>query len=1208
MPEENLIRQLLQEMIISGRSLEEVCRDHPELLEELRARWQEVRVVEQQLDVLFPSSGATPQNTGSIAIEPKLPQIPGYEVLEVLGHGGMGVVYKAQHLALNRPIALKMVRAGAYASEAERQRLRREAQAVAALVHPNIVTVHDVGECDDRPFFTMEFVEGANLAQRLAGTPQLARDAAALIATLAEAVHFAHQLGIVHRDLKPANVLVTPLGTPKITDFGLARHFDGEFALTFTGLQVGTPSYMAPEQARGLPDALGPGVDIYSLGAMLYEMLTGRPPFRAATAVETQRQVIEQEPTAPSRLNPKVPRDLETICLKCLEKDPKRRYATALKLAEDLNRFGRNEPISARRVSALGRLVKWCRRRPTQATLVAAISLVAMATLLATTWWTNRQAAGAFTIQQDLEELEQLGRDSNWAAARTVLERARARDFASAALRERIERAGRDLELVQQLEDIRLNRAAVIGFGFHRRANNPQADAAYAKALRARGLGDSSTPPERVATQIQASAIANALIAALDDWAACTVDKSQLVWILNVARSADPEATTWRSEARTPAAWTDISALERLMHTAPVATESVQLLTALAERAEAAGCDVVSFLRGVQAAHPSDYWSNAALGYALSRASRFAEATRYYQSALSLRPKDATACNNLAIALVQDGRVEEAVSHLREAIRISPESGYSYSLLGNSLNLQGKFAEALEQHREAVRIAPGSSAIRANLGVALQNIGRLDEAIAEFRAAIQIDPKAPGARVNLGMALAQAGHTVEAIDAYRQTIELVPDDPNVYSALGRTLFRLHRMTEALDAFTTAVRLKPDSAEYHADRGVALAQLGQVDEAVECYERTLTIDLTTSESNQFLRTMLMEAGRGPEICTVWKRAITASPSKYNGRAGYAELCLFLDRPDDYRSECTILINRFGSSADAATAEQIAMAGLMAPLSETDAAAIAVIVEKARPEALLLRGLLEYRRNRLDAALPLLERARQSAPVADVGPMPSLMLALIAHHRGDDRTARKMLASAIPGVNWQPQSATGPSGWTWHIVRREAEEAIIPNWDAFLAGTHQPQDNDERLSLIGACEFRNLHHLTAKLYSDAFDVDSALAENRQNDYRYNAACYAMMAATGARNNAVRLNDEERAMWRAKARQWLREELASWKRASANSPQVRELALKRIVNWKRDPDLAGLRESEPLERLNENELRECHLLWAEIDAEVDTLRMLP
>src|SRR5262249_11524945 len=281
-------------------------------------RWQEFRLIDAQVRTLLPGLGA-PAEADALAPAPPpagLPQVPGYEVEAVLGRGGMGVVYKARPLRLNPTVPLKMRLAGEYAGPRERGRFQREAAAVAGLRHGNIVQIYDVGDHEGRPYFTMEFVEGGSLAQRLAGMPQPAPQAAALAATLAEAVQVAHQGGLVHRDLKPANVLLTADGTPKITDFGLARRLGGEAGPTQSGVPLGTPSYMAPEQAGGRTRAIGPAVDVYALGAILYELLTGRPPFRAETAAETVLQVIQQEPASPSRLNARVPRDLETICLK----------------------------------------------------------------------------------------------------------------------------------------------------------------------------------------------------------------------------------------------------------------------------------------------------------------------------------------------------------------------------------------------------------------------------------------------------------------------------------------------------------------------------------------------------------------------------------------------------------------------------------------------------------------------------------------------------------------------------------------------------------------------------------------------------------------------------------------------------------------------------------------------------------------------------
>lgn len=328
---------------------------------------------------------------------PQSPQVPelghrfgDYELLEEIGRGGMGVIFRARQVSLGRVVALKMILAGSYATGETVERFRAEAKAAANLHHPNIVPIHEIGMQDGRHFFSMDYVDGGSLHQLLTKGPLPPRDAARLLLPIAEALEHAHRQGIVHRDIKPANILLAsgvleragdtiagrtqpPLAIPRLTDFGLAKFLESGSGLTASGETMGTPSFMPPEQASGKSREVGPRSDIYSLGAVLYTMLTGRPPFQAATAVETLRLVVECEPLPPHQLNPVLPRDLETICLTCLQKEPARRYASAQELADELQRFLDGQPIKARPVGALERAWRWCRRNPAMAASLAAV-------------------------------------------------------------------------------------------------------------------------------------------------------------------------------------------------------------------------------------------------------------------------------------------------------------------------------------------------------------------------------------------------------------------------------------------------------------------------------------------------------------------------------------------------------------------------------------------------------------------------------------------------------------------------------------------------------------------------------------------------------------------------------------------------------------------------------------------------------------------
>jgi tRNA A-37 threonylcarbamoyl transferase component Bud32 len=368
----------------------------------------------------MPSQGASlPAPTIAASVTPAPPQPrrflpPGggtrsfgdYELIEEIARGGMGVVFKARQKSLNRIVALKMILSGELAREEDVKRFHTEAEAAANLDHPGIVPIYEVGQHEGQHYFSMSFVEGQSLADKVARAPLESAEAAALVRAVAEAVHYAHQKGVVHRDLKPENILLDREGRARITDFGLAKQMQGPGHLTSTGQVLGTPHYMPPEQAAGNIEAIGPATDVYALGAVLYRLVTGRPPFQAANALDTLMQVLKQEPVAPRQLNPLVPRDLETIILKCLNKPPHRRYPTAEELAQDLSRFLAGEPILARPVGQIERIWRWCRRNPARASAIGVVVLSLLVLMVCGGWFHRRlheQLAETKTAESHLQ-------------------------------------------------------------------------------------------------------------------------------------------------------------------------------------------------------------------------------------------------------------------------------------------------------------------------------------------------------------------------------------------------------------------------------------------------------------------------------------------------------------------------------------------------------------------------------------------------------------------------------------------------------------------------------------------------------------------------------------------------------------------------------------------------------------------------------------
>jgi eukaryotic-like serine/threonine-protein kinase len=1127
MPSDPRVAQLLEDILESDRSPEEVCRDCPELLSVVRERLRRIGRVDGELDALFPGAKQDPADTCEFAptTDGRIPHVAGYEIESVLGRGGIGVVYKARQLSLGRTVALKMLLAGPYAGPHERLRFRHEAEAIAALHHVNIVQVYDVGEHDGRLYFTMEFVEGGSLAQKIHGLPQPARQAAALVSTLSRAVQAAHHAGIVHRDLKPGNVLLTADGTPKLSDFGLAKRLENGDGLTATGAALGTPSYMAPEQAEGRTGAAEPALDVYALGAVLYELVTGRPPFRAATHAETLRQVIFEDPVPPSRLNAAVPRDVETICVKCLQKAPGLRYASAEALAGDLDHFLRGEAITARPDGRLQRIVRRVRRQPVFSAVVAVSTVLALAVIGGVLWRISERAAGERAAETDLREAARFEEASHWTEAEAALERAdvRTANGASTRLRARIEQGLRELQLVPRLDKIRLSRLD---------RKRDHADEAYEQTFVEAGLGRVADDPAEVAGRIRALPIRDALVGALDDWSLCfhSSDRAdpartrRAVWVLEVAQRSDTDPAGWRGRARDPKNW-NATTLVELTKSAPIEDKCVSLLIALANRLEQAGENPIPFLSKVQADHPDDFWANFVLANQLRDGGAAGDSIRYYQAALTIRPQTSDVHNNLGLALMSIGQSEQEKGHAEKA--------------------KGQLEEAIEQLQKAADLDTSNTAAYGNVGIIWSILGQHDQAIDRLTRAVGRSPEFAVFHIQLAYCLEIKRRIPEATAHYRRALAL---------AAGQTL-QMRALREQCRIHLTAI----------------LTSLGEFEEAR----------------------------------SAWAEVLASDPPDHNIWYGYAELCLFVGREDEYRRNRPILLDRFGNNTQPMIVERTARACLLLPPTPDELRVVVALAQRVLKKEweqlpvyshyLFLRGLAEYRQDRFDAAVSTM-RGRASA--ANLGPAPRLVMAMGLHRLGQAAEARSTLANAIESYDWRRERALDQDAWICHSLRREAEGMIFPSLAAFLEAKNQPRDNNERLALLGVCQFANRTRAAAQLYADAFAADPSLANDLGRSSRYKAARMAALAGSGLGSDAANLGEPERTRWREQARQWLRADLKAWAQLPSKSSALRDKARESLAAWQGDADLANLREAGALTKFDDAEREDCVALWKDVD----------
>jgi serine/threonine-protein kinase len=1233
-----------------------------------------------------------------------------YQLLGEIARGGMGAVLRGRDVDLGRDLAVKVLLEKYVDRPEVARRFIEEAQIGGQLQHPGVVPVYDIGRFGERPFFTMKLVKGQTLAALLGERTEPSTDRPRFLGIalqVAQALAYAHAKGVIHRDLKPANIMVGAFGEVQVMDWGLAKVLAeggtadeekasrererpedaslirtarstgsvGTFGTqTEAGSLLGTPAYMPPEQANGDVTLLDRRADVFGLGAIMCEILTGKPPYVGRSADEVRRKAANGDlADATARLDA-CGADPELIVLTraCLAPEAIDRLRDAQAVADALTAYldGVQERLRQAELAeaeARARAVEEAKRRrltlALAATVLLAVTLGGGGWLYVKTERDARQAQLAREVNDALNKaaaLREQARTANvggaalFAQAREQAQRAlalvengQADDTLKAQVRRlqaELDKEDKDRVFVDALDEAQLAQAENAP-GQNRFASE-RAVPKFRDAFRAYGLPAGEGEPEAAGQRLRQrpAAIQEAADAALAEWQELAghprsgIQEPHRSWLQAVLEAVEP-ADAWSRQVRLACQEGDPARREAdlaaLAKSADVAKLPARALTRLAHRLPPR--QAVDLLRRAQRQHPADFWVNHDLGVTLVKVipPEPGEAVRFLTVAVALRPQSPGAHYNLGHTLARQGRPEEAIASLRRAINLDPSNAAVHCALGIALADRGELDAAIASFRKSLELEPKDTRTLSNLGNALQSKGQLDEAIACHRKAIAIACRGKGIVIdtklvggfyyNLGNALKDRGQLDEAIACYKKARDFDPEDASIHYNLGLALAvkgqadeaipclrkaiafdgklaRAHcnlgaLLTEtkrdydgAIACFREAIRLDPKYALAFANLGNALLHKGQVEEAIASYRKAIDLNPQSAANHLNLGLALARNGRSREGLACMHKAIELEPKNALGHTWLGQTLAMLGRPEEslpsFRKAIELEPKNAGFHTNLGVA--LAQTGRVGEAIACWRRAIALDPKLAAAHSNIGKALLAS--GQAHEAIPFLRRAIALDPKVAAAHT-NLGNALAGKGQEDEAIAcfRKVIAL-------DPKDDEART----HLARAQRLAAARDKLPAFQNGSYTPATNAERLALAEWCQIKKLHHTATRLYVAAFAADPKLADDLSAAHRYHAACHAALVGAGHGADAGKLDNQQRARLRQRALAWLHADLPLLDK-QMKSGRPGEVALARAVleHWRKDPDLAGLRDKDPLARLPAEERAACAKLWADVAA---------